>query len=416
MKKKWAFSLLLGVGVGLVLAGCSSNSDSSNKQSSLQMIVSGDTNEGSAYQKMAEQYKEETGVTIEIVDVPYDDLVTRITSSVQADNVPALARVSSVDPSWKDHLLDLQTIADEKNVTDNLVMADSEGIVRALPSDLTAVGMYINTDLFEKAGVSFPKAGEEPWTWDEFLSDLDTVLEKTDARYGMVMDASDHRLRAFTYQFGGKDFYPDENGDYTTNPETITALEKFVELNDNRIMPKSVWTSGEDPSSMFKSGQVAAYISGVWQVTDFSQNIENFKWQSVYMPYEKVRATNLGGNFNIAFDGSGQEDEALAFLDWLYTKENYEQLATYAGYLPVIDNAEIDYGENQKSVEIYLDEMEASDPISSKQMTEQVNTQLSGKQGLTGSYADAMKRVINGEITVEEAVDLTIKDYEAGNK
>src|SRR5699024_5227639 len=160
--------------------------------------------------------------------------------------------------------------------------------------------------LFEEAGVDYPESGEEPWTWDEYLDGLNTVLDQTDARYGMVMDASDHRLRAFTYQFGGKDFYQDENGDYTTNPEMREALEKFVELNDNRIMPKSVWTSGEDPSAMFKSGQVAAYMSGVWQVADFTENIENFEWASVYMPYETTRATNLGGNYNLAFDGSGQ--------------------------------------------------------------------------------------------------------------
>lgn len=410
MKKKLYISLALGT--FLLLAGCSGGKETAE----LQMIVSGDTNEGSAYQKMAEKYEKETGTVVEVVDVPYNDLVTRITSAVQADNPPALARVSNVDPSWKDSLLDLQKIADEKNITENLVMSDDEGIVRALPSDLTAVGLFINTDLFKEAGVDYPKAGEEPWTWDEFLKGLDTVLDKTDARYGMVMDASDHRLRAFTYQFGSKDFFLDEDGEYTTNPETIEALKKFIALNDNETMPKSVWTSGEDPSAMFKSGQVAAYMSGVWQVTDFSENIANFEWASVYMPYETVRATNLGGNFNIAFDGSGHEEEAIDFLEWIYTKENYEELASYAGYLPVIDEAEVDYGDNQEAINIYLDEMEASDPISSKQMTEQIDTQLSGKQGLTGVYADVMKQVLNDEISLDEAIEKIKQDYENGNK
>lgn len=407
---------LLGVAalaLGAFLSGCSGSADESE---TLQMIVSGDTNEGSAYQKMAEKYEEETGVVVEVVDVPYNDLMTRLTSSVQAGDPPPLARASQIDPSWTEHLLDLQDIAEEKNIIEDLLSQDEDGVVRALPSDSTAVGMFINVDLFEEAGVDYPDVGEEPWTWDEFLEGLDTVLDTTDARYGMVMDNSQHRLRTFTYQHGGKDFFPAEDGSYTTDPETISSLEKFVELNDNRIMPTSVWTSGEDPSAMFKSGLVPAYYSGSWQVNDFQENIQDFQWQAVYMPYETVRATNLGGNFNIAFEGSGQEEEAIAFLEWLYTKENYEELASYAGYLPVIEDANVDYGDSQAAIEVFIEEMEASDPIYTKQMNEQLEVQLSGKRGLTSAYADAMKRVLNDEITLDEAIELVIQDYEEGNK
>src|SRR5699024_415929 len=148
------------------------------------------------------------------------------------------------------------------------------------------------------------------------------------------------RLRAFLYQHGSDDFY-EENGAYTTNSETKEASQKFVDLNDDRIMAKSVWTAGEDTASMFTSGLVAAYMSGSWQIVDFTETITDFEWKSVYMPYEDVRSTNLGGNYLIAFDGSGQEEEAKEFIDWLYEKENYEELAKLGGYLPVIADAEI---------------------------------------------------------------------------
>src|SRR5699024_9767042 len=127
------------------------------------------------------------------------------------------------------------------------------------------------------------------------------------------------------------------------NSETKEAIQKFVDLNDDRIMPKSVCTAGEDEASMFKCGLVAAYMSGSWQIVDFTETITDFEWKSVCMIYEDVRSTNLGGNYLIAFDGSGQEEEAKEFIDWLYEKENYEELAKLGGYLPVIADAEIEY-------------------------------------------------------------------------
>ena len=41
------------------------------------------------------------------------------------------------------------------------------------------------------------------------------------------------------------------------------------------------------------------------------------------MPYEKEKATCLGGNWLYAFDGSGVEDQAKMFLEWFYQPENY---------------------------------------------------------------------------------------------
>ena len=68
-------------------------------------------------------------------------------------------------------------------------------------------------------------------------------------------------------------------------------------------MPKSVWTSGADPNALFKSGQVVAYYSGVWQVADFADSITNFEWVSAPTPAQPVHATdiNLGGKV-VAFN------------------------------------------------------------------------------------------------------------------
>lgn len=385
----------------LLLSACSnSDSDSSEK---LQFYVSGDTIEGSAITKMSEKYTEETGVEVEVVDIPYSDMITKITNMVRSGEPPALARVTKFNPVWEGKLMDLTDIAAENNV-DIEAGVSVEGELVAPPLDLTAVGIFINKDLFDQAGVSYPTSEDDVWTWEEYLESIQTILDKTDARYGMVMDNSEHRLNAFMYQFGSKGFY-EENGEYVTNPETKVAIENFIELNDNKVMPKSVWTSGEDASSLFKSGKVAAYMSGSWQITDFAKNIKDFEWVSVYMPYEEVRATNLGGNYIVGFEGSGQEEETKEFIDWLYQKENYEEMATFGGYMPVIEEADIEYEHRNDAYDIYRNEIAASDPIANEQRSEQVVKSLTAKKAANDVIQEEVMKVINDEQTVDAAIE-----------
>lgn len=403
---KRAFLLVI-VFLTTFLAACSESGSSgdggSESSDKMQFYVSGDTVEGSALTKMSEKYTEETGVEIEVVDVPYDDMVTKITNMMRAEEPPALARVTGFNPAWQGKLMDLTEIAEKNNVMVDMGISVDDQLV-APPLDLTAVGMFINKSLFEEAGVAYPTTEEEIWTWEEFMDAIHSVVEATDAQYGMVMDNSEHRLNAFLYQHGSKGFYQ-EGDEYTTNDETKDALKRFIDWNDNTIMPKAVWTAGEDASSMFKSGRVAAYMSGSWQITDFASNIKDFEWESVYMPYEDVRATNLGGNYLVGFEGSGQEEQAKEFIDWLYQKENYEQLATYGGYLPVTEDAEVEYELAPEAYEIYQKEIAASDPIASQQRNELVKKQLVSQRSLGSVLAEEMITTLNGEQSLDEAIE-----------
>ncbi|WP_331460489.1 ABC transporter substrate-binding protein [Gracilibacillus suaedae] len=390
-----------GSGDGGSEEGNNSGSDSSGEK--MQFYVSGDKVEGAALTTMAEKYTEETGTEIEVVDVPYDDMVTKITNMMRAEEPPALARVTGFNPAWQGKLMDLSDVAESNNVRAEMGITVEDELV-APPLDLTAVGMFINKDLFEEAGVEYPTSEDDIWTWEEFVDAVKTVTESTDAQYGMVMDNSEHRLNAFLYQHGSKGFYQ-EGDEYTTNEETTEALQNFVELNDNTIMPTAVWTAGEDASSMFKSGRVAAYMSGSWQITDFANNISDFEWESVYMPYEEVRATNLGGNYIVGFEGSGQEEQAKEFIDWLYQKENYEELATHGGYLPVTTDAEVEYEHAPEAYEIYQNEIANTDDIASQQRNELVRKQLVSQRALGSVLAEEMINALNGEQDVEQAVE-----------
>ncbi|MDQ0799928.1 extracellular solute-binding protein [Arthrobacter sp. SLBN-112] len=329
--------------------GGGSSSDGGSK--TLQLILSGDTNQGGAFAAAAKKYKEATGITIEVVDVPTADITTKLKNAATANDLPALARVTAIDPLWANQLQDLTDIAKSHNIDPNFLQESPDGIIPAIPSDLTAVGLFINKSLFAKAGVAFPTSIDTTWTWDEFIAAVNQVREKAGAKYGVVMDRSGHRLRAMMYEFGSTAFAK-ENGKYAGDSKAVEALDYFKKINDDQTMPKSVWLSGEDGNAMFKSGQVAAYYSGSWQVADFNKNIKDFEWLSVPLPKKEVNATNLGGGFMVAFKDTGADEEAKKFIDWFYNDANYTEFAKTGGYLPVKD-LKVDYPFQQSSFELY---------------------------------------------------------------
>ncbi len=342
---------LSALAAGLSACGGGGGSSTDGGAKTLQLILSGDTNQGGAFAAAAKKYKEATGVTIEVVDVPTADITTKLKNAATANDLPALARVTGLDPLWAQQLQDLSDIAKKHSIDEKYLQESPDGIIPAIPSDLTAVGLFVNKSLFDKAAVKYPTAIESTWTWDEFIAAVNQVREKAGAKYGVVMDRSGHRLRAMMYEFGSTAFAK-ENGKYAGDAKAVETLEYFKKINDDQTMPKSVWLSGEDGNAMFKSGQVAAYYSGSWQVADFNKNIKDFEWLSVPLPKKEVNATNLGGGFMIAFKDTGADEEAKKFIDWFYEDANYIEFAQLGGYLPAKD-LKVEYQFQQPSFELY---------------------------------------------------------------
>lgn len=376
----------------------------------LRFWLSGDANQGGGFQHMADKYEAETGIKVEIDDVPYDDFNTRLRNAAQADGLPDLARVTAIDPIWMNQLQDLSGIASEHGIMDNLLVENADGQIPTLPTDLTAVGLFINKSLFDTAAVAYPTTPDQIWTWDEFIDALGQVQDATGARYGLVMDGSSHRLRAMMYQFGSDGYLLDDDCAYTTDEAATTAaMELFHDINDDQMMPRSVWVSGDDPNALFKSGQVAAYYSSSWQVADFNQNITDFEWASVYMPAQERRATNLGGGLMVVYNGS-KADQAYDFVNWLYTPQNYTEISEVSGFLPVMPGLDIDYGDSQASFDLYNDEIAASDPISGHQITSQLEMVYAEQTQSSDSdpIADEAKKLANDEQDVPTTIQNTI--------
>lgn len=306
----------------MLLSACGGGSGSGGTSKSLTFWISTVPGQDAGWKKMVAQYKKETGVNLKLVNIPYDGYTTKLHNAAQANSLPDVAAVPALDPIWSSKLLDLSSIANKKsnNINANFLAKDSSGKVLSIPSDVTASGLFINKSLFEKAGVSFPASPSKTWTWTDFIAAANKVREKTGAKYSLTFDQSPSRLRAMVYEMGGKYVHADDSGKFSVDAATKKAVNTFVGWNDDKTMPKSVWTSGADPSAMFQSGDVVAYWSGVWQVASFADSIKKFEWASVPTPAEPVQASDVNsGGMVVGFNNNGDASKAATkFLSWLY--------------------------------------------------------------------------------------------------
>lgn len=410
-------ALVIGAATIVSLVGCSSaDSGSADK---LTLWISSSAEQQVGYDTIVEKYEEETGVTVEVVNLPYDGYSTKLRSAAQANSLPDIASVPALDPIWTDVLVDLEGIASDpaNNIDESVVTKDDEGKVLTIPTDVTASGMFINKSLFDEAGVAFPTDPNETWTWDEFLAATDQVREATSAEYNLTFDSSPSRLRALQYQMGGNAIQADEDGVFSTNDKTLEIYDYFKEMNDDVTMPKSVWTSGADPNALFKSGQVAAYFSGVWQIADFASTITDFEWAAVPSPAQPVHATDLNfGGLAVAFENSDERGEAAYdFLEWMYTPENYKVLVETNGFLPVETGLEVTYPfESETAIagfELYNKEIELADPISSSFGIAQIEWALNGKSLSEDPTVTQMGAFINDQQDAKTTLENILAGY-----
>ncbi|MGO4272308.1 ABC transporter substrate-binding protein, partial [Paenibacillus sp. TAF58] len=364
-KKNWIKKsfLLLSVVMLFTLAACgakqSSDQASGKKNVSLDFVWFSDGGEGDVMKGIIKDYEQANpNVKINLIEVAFKDLQTKLKTMVSGGKPPALSRVTDTG-AFANQALDLTPFvgsADQftQQFIDSLkpyYLINNKLI--AAPMDVTANGLIYNKTLFNKAGVKVPTSPDKVWTWDEYIAALKQVMEKGGAKYGMVWDFTPHRWSTLLYQYGGS-MISEDGTKATINSEAgIKATEMFKKLHTDGIMPTSVWLGGENPNNLFRSGTVAAHWAGNWMISNY-KDITNFEWGVTYMPKGTQRSSVPGGKFVMAFKGSGVEKESADFIKYLTSKDvnsKYNKESLFMS--PRKDSSKLDYAYGKDMFEIF---------------------------------------------------------------
>ncbi|UJF33782.1 ABC transporter substrate-binding protein [Paenibacillus hexagrammi] len=398
-----------------VLTACGSkeSADGGNgagKKASLDFVWFSDGNEGEIMKSIINDYQTKNpNITVNLIEVPYKDLGTKLKTMISGGKPPALARISTtelgafanqaIDLSASNGGLDSYTAQYVDSIKPFYVV---NGKAVAAPMDVTANGLIYNKTLFDKAGVKVPTSQDNIWTWDEFSAALKQVMDKGGAKYGMVWDYTPQRWSTLLYQFGGSMMSEDGTKATINNEAGVKAAEYFKKLHDDGIMPTSVWLGGDNPNNLFRTGSVAAHFAGNWMIGNY-KDIQNFQWGVTYMPKGTTRSSVPGGKFAMAFQKSGVEKEATDFINYISSKEVNAKYCTDALFLsPRKDNSKLEYAFGKDMMELFSNELNNTVPAAAQDWSRQtivpkfsndLKTTLSDIIGGKTSAKDGMDKV-----------------------
>ncbi|MFZ4453085.1 ABC transporter substrate-binding protein [Salibacterium aidingense] len=411
----------LAVVTGLVLGGCSSgeeaeqgnDQDSDNENVTLDVVWFSDGNEGEVFKEITEDYKKDhPNVDFNIIETPYDDIYDRIRTRVSGGDAPDLARISNPG-AVSDALLRLDSeFGDKEEFYEQLKpsarpWAEVNGEFVAVPTDLTAHGLFYNKEYFEQAGVEVPASADDVWNWSEFADALETVKENSDARMGLAYDMSPSRYSTLIYQNGGRIFSDDGQSLKLNETESVEALEYFKELHDREIIPESLWLGGENPNTLFRSGQAAAHFSGNWNLQNYSENAD-FDWGVTYLPKQEQRSSVAGGKQMVTFKDSEHKEEAVEFMKYFISKEQNEKYVSESLFLsPRADSEDIEYNVESEAMKIFNNELSVTPEATSEDWSN-----FEYMPDVEKKITENVQKTLDGSMTPQEAMDEIVDSSE----
>ena len=350
MKKLLALLLTGTMAFSLAACGGSSDGGSSEKDSAKTegksdgktlRLVNGKIEVDKQLKKLAELYKEETGVTVEIESMGGGvDIQGTLKGYYQANNMPDIFVNGAIPDfeNWEGKLVDM---SDEAWVADtDAAYVDEEYGTIGFPYTVEAVGLTYNADILKKAGVD-PASITSPEAMKKAFETLDAKKDELGLTavvgyhiFGTYLDSGlkrDDTTYIDMLMDGGK---VDE--ERLTNFADMIAL--FNEYSDPALLVSGTY---DQQILNFASGKYAFVTQGSWigaTMTDADKDAYkaagNFEVGMVPYAFEDGQDTILTNSSSWwSIYNEGNVEEAKAFLQWCSEDSAQQILVEEAGFI-----------------------------------------------------------------------------------
>ena len=295
--------------------------------------------------KLADTYKEQTGVTIDIETIGGgQDTQAILKNYYQADDMPDIF-VFEGDThydTWKDLLVDL---SDEAWTKDTEAEYVADGHVYGFPTTTEAIGLSYNKSILDKAGID-PKQVTGPESMRAAFEKIDSMKDELGltAVVGYYTESANLWWTAGQHLFGT---YLDSGlkRDDTTYLDLINdggkldldrakAFAEMVALFNEYTDPKGISGSYDDQVLGFASGQYAFVTQGSWigasmTTTYADQYAAAGNFEVGMIPYAfiegqdtiQTNSPNWWGLYN-----GGNVDAAKAFIQWCSQNDGGQEI------------------------------------------------------------------------------------------
>jgi multiple sugar transport system substrate-binding protein len=205
--------------------------------------------------------------TIEVTDIPWNEVTTKITSALAAGTEPDLVLVGLPDVAMLIATDEFQPVADgvvdaSGILSDVQVATEHDGLSYAVPWFVETRLFCYRKDFATLAGATAPTTWDELLAFSDALRTLDTIENPI-----LVPIGPDQRVGEFLMpllaQAGGSAMNDDGTAFTLDTPEMVAALEFYGRLfAEGHASPGG--TTGGNPIGDALAGRVAAFYVGTW--------------------------------------------------------------------------------------------------------------------------------------------------------
>lgn len=289
-------------------------------------------------------------VTYEAVTDYAESITLRLTNGDWGDVcfIPATVEKSEMGT----YFTPMGDYADLDPIYNNVAEKTYDDVVYGIPNGANATGIAYNKKVWEDAGIT-----ELPKTPDEFLDDLQTIKDKTDA-IPLYTNFSDGWPLGELNAYVGISSNADP--DYKNN-KLLHQKDPFTK-NDDMTGPYAVYyvmyeavargLVEEDPASsdwesskrMINNGEISAMILKSWcieQLVGAGDHPEDVAYMPFPITVDGKQATASGGNYAYGINNKASEDNQIAAM--LYVKWMLEESTIFddEGSIPALKEREL---------------------------------------------------------------------------
>ncbi|MEO5952075.1 MAG: extracellular solute-binding protein [Chloroflexia bacterium] len=283
-------------------------------------------------------------VKVEAQALPYDDLRTKILTSVAGGEAPDLIRADII---WVPEFAELGALAPlDTEMPDFAMLKDQvyagpletnfyDGHYYGLPLDTNTRIMFYSNELLAAAGVK-----DVPKTFADFKSLCEKVkaLGKADTYCYAEGGTGAWSLLPWIWSNGGDI----TNADYTkatgflNGPATVAAITMLRDMLKDGTLSPGILGNGIATSDAIGKGQSATILDGPWMPSIFEKQFPDLKLTTAVMPAGAGgSASVVGGEDVVLLESSKNKEAALAFMKYLLSEEPQVAMGK-VGQMPVL--------------------------------------------------------------------------------
>lgn len=356
-------------------SGCSGSSSSGGDSKTLTYWAS---NQGTsidadkeALTPLLETFTEDTGITVNLEVIGWNDLQTRIQTAVTSGDAPDVVNIGN---TWAVSLqatgafleLDDEAMtavggADKFVATALETCGAAETVPTSLPLYGLAYGLYYNRRMFSDAGL------EPPRTWEEMVEAAKRLTSAANGVYGLSLAAGSYTENAH-YAFinaaqNGSDLFDDQGSPTFTGQGVVDGILRYLDLmQTDKVVNTSnaQYDNGTDSVADFANGKAAMIINQNNADTTIAANgMTSDAFGVVPYPAPKAAAADVASHvagINISvFAGTKNRDGALQLVKFLTEPAQQATLGSAFTTLPVLKDEAPTFTEDQEEITTFTE-------------------------------------------------------------